>query len=70
MGVGAECHAAAALAPGKRAVLSGLLGLYGWVRKISHSLGFEIRTVHPIESPLNERKHNRDMRHSELLFDS
>jgi hypothetical protein len=50
--------------------LSGLLGLRVWVRNISSSLGFEIRTVHPVASHYNERKHIRDMPRSEFEDDN
>jgi len=53
MGVGGQRHAPAALTPGKTQYplytrLGGPQGRFGRVRKITHSPGFDPRTVQPI----------------------
>ena len=55
MGVGGQCHALAALPPGKTQYplykrLGGPQGQSGWVRKISPPLGFDSLTVQPVAS--------------------
>jgi hypothetical protein len=53
MGVGGQCHALAALPPGKETrypsyrKLGGAQGCSGWVRKISSPTGFNSRTIQP-----------------------
>jgi len=54
MGVGGQCHAPAALPPEKTRYplyrrLGGLQCQSGWVRKISPSPGFDLRTVQPFK---------------------
>ena len=55
MGVGGQCHAPAALFPGKTRYplyrrLGGPHGRSGWVRKISLPTGFDPLTVQPVAS--------------------
>ena len=52
-GVGGQCHAPAALPPGKTRYplcmgLGGLRGRYGRVRKNSPAPGFDLQTVQPV----------------------
>jgi len=53
MGVGGQCHAPAALPPGKTQYplyrrLGGPQGWFGWVQKPSSPPGFDPRTVQPL----------------------
>ena len=55
MAVGGQCHAPAALPPGKNRYplyrrLGGPQGRSGWMRKISPSPGFDPQTIQPVAS--------------------
>jgi hypothetical protein len=59
MGVDGQCHAPAALPPGKtlyplRRKLDGPKGWSGRVKKISPPLGFDPRSVQPVVSRFND----------------
>jgi len=59
-GVGGQCHALAALPPGKTRYplyrrLGGPQGWSGWVQNISNRPGFDPRTVQPIASRYTDR---------------